>query len=80
MPDEDVVSVAKNVAKLFINTIKSLSEFVAKRDSRNQAADSVDTKLSPVVPQDLIKICNAEFCAIEHRKLLDAAHNKMVLR
>eukprot|EP00957_Ditylum_brightwellii_P061528 4668904-Ditylum_brightwellii.AAC.1 len=102
MSNEDIVCVVKNVANLFINTIKGLSEIVAKRDSRNQAADLVNTKLPPVVHQDLIKICNAEFCAIvrkhkqclqvrwnereidfieqEHRELLDAACNKMVLR
>eukprot|EP00957_Ditylum_brightwellii_P146684 11165875-Ditylum_brightwellii.AAC.1 len=76
MSDEDIVCVVKNVAKLFINTIEGLSEIVVERHSRNQDSDLVDTKLLPAVPQDLIRLCNAE----EQGELLDAAHKNMVLR
>ena len=77
MPDDEIDCIVKNVASLFINTIEGVHGIVAERDSRNQAAASMETLLPPVVPQDLIKIRNSEFCAIVrgHRQRLQVRWN-----
>ena len=64
MDDGEVRDVVKSVATLFINAINGIDEIVAERDPNNRGANSEDSKLPPVAPQDLVLIHNSEFSAI----------------
>ena len=64
MDDGEVRDVVKSVATLFINVINGIDEIVAERDPNHRGANSEDSKLPPVSPQDLVLILNSEFSAI----------------
>ena len=64
MDDGEVRDVMKSVATLFINSLNGIDEIVTERDPNNRGANSEDSKLPPVSPQDLVLILNSEFSAI----------------
>ena len=64
MDGGEVRDVVKSVATLFINVINGIDEIVAERDPNHRGANSEDSKLPPVSPQDLVLIRNSEFSVI----------------
>lgn len=63
-----------NASILFIEAIEGTIDIVAERDFKKQAAVTTKTRLSPVLPQGLIKVRNEGSCSIvrRHRECLSA--------
>ena len=63
LPDAEVVSLVKDVTKLYVETISGNSQVFAERDAMNESAD----ELPPVLPHVLATLEPSDLCAIVRR-------------
>lgn len=62
--EDEMACLVMNVASLSINAIEVMGNILAETDSENHAAGSAESRISPVVSQDMFKTRIAVFFLI----------------